>query len=191
MIEPVDGKITIDGEDIVKLGLHDLRSRLTIIPQDPVLFTGDLRFNLDPAGDYNDQELWRSLELAHLKNHIVENLGEGLDSEVSEGGSNFSVGQRQLICLARALLRKTKILVLDEATATVDQETDDLIQATLRKEFADCTVLTIAHRLNTIMDSDRIAVFKKGELEEIGKPENLLQNNFSSFRSMATDSHLL
>ena len=149
------------------------------------------RFNLDPAGDYNDQELWRSLELAHLKNHIVENLGEGLDSEVSEGGSNFSVGQRQLICLARALLRKTKILVLDEATATVDQETDDLIQATLRKEFADCTVLTIAHRLNTIMDSDRIAVFKKGELEEIGKPENLLQNNFSSFRSMATDSHLL
>ena len=118
-------------------------------------------------------------------------MGGGLDSEVSEGGSNFSVGQRQLICLARALLRKTKILVLDEATATVDQETDDLIQATLRKEFADCTVLTIAHRLNTIMDSDRIAVFKKGELEEIGKPENLLQNNFSSFKSMAIDSHLL
>ena len=129
--------------------------------------------------------------MAHLKKHIMENLGDGLDSEVSEGGSNFSVGQRQLICLARALLRKTNILVLDEATATVDQETDDLIQSTLRKEFADCTVLTIAHRLNTIMDSDRVAVFKRGELEEIGNPQELLQKEFSSFRSMASDSHLL
>ena len=129
--------------------------------------------------------------MAHLKKHIVENLGDGLDSEVSEGGSNFSVGQRQLICLARALLRKTKILVLDEATATVDQDTDDLIQSTLRKEFADCTVLTIAHRLNTIMDSDRVAVFKQGKLEEIGHPDELLQNECSSFRSMALDSHLL
>ena len=129
--------------------------------------------------------------MAHLKKHIVENLGDGLDSEVSEGGSNFSVGQRQLICLARALLRKTKILVLDEATATVDQDTDDLIQSTLRKEFADCTVLTIAHRLNTIMDSDRVAVFKQGKLEEIGHPDELLQNECSNFRSMASDSHLL
>ena len=129
--------------------------------------------------------------MAHLKKHIVENLADGLDSEVSEGGSNFSVGQRQLICLARALLRKTKILVLDEATATVDQDTDDLIQSTLRKEFADCTVLTIAHRLNTIMDSDRVAVFKQGKLEEIGHPDELLQNECSSFRSMALDSHLL
>ena len=149
------------------------------------------RFNLDPVGDHSDQELWRSLELAHLKNHVVDTLGDGLDSEVSEGGSNFSVGQRQLICLARALLRKTKVLVLDEATATVDQETDDLIQSTLRKEFADCTVLTIAHRLNTIMDSDRIAVFKKGKLDEIGHPDELMKLNHSSFRSMATDSHLL
>ena len=152
---------------------------------------GHSRFNLDPVGEHSDQELWRSLELAHLKKHITENLEDGLDSEVSEGGSNFSVGQRQLICLARALLRKTKILVLDEATATVDQETDDLIQSTLKKEFVDCTVLTIAHRLNTIMDSDRVAVFKKGELEEIGHPQELLQNEFSSFRSMALDSHLL
>jgi ABC-type multidrug transport system fused ATPase/permease subunit len=159
--------------------------------QDPVLFTGDLRFNLDPIGQHTDDELWRSLELAHLKKHVVQNLPNGLDSEVSEGGSNFSVGQRQLICLARALLRKTKILVLDEATAAIDQETDDLIQTTLRKEFSDCTVLTIAHRLNTIMDSDRVAVFKNGTLDELDTPEELLKKEGSSFKAMASDAKLL
>ena len=150
------------------------------------------RFNLDPVGDHSDQELGRSLELAHLKNHVVDTLGDGLDSEVSEGGSNFSVGQRQLICLARALLRKTKVLVLDEATATVDQETDDLIQSTLRKEFADCTVLTIAHRLNTIMDSDRIAVLSDGQLVEMDSPQRLLEEpKYSQFRSLAKDAGLI
>lgn len=190
IIEASQGAITIDGQDISLLGLHTLRSRLTIIPQDPVLFTGDLRFNLDPVGEHNDDALWKSLEQSHLKNHILTNLSDGLDSEVTEGGTNFSVGQRQLICLARALLRKTQILVLDEATAAIDQETDNLIQKTLKTEFAHCTVLTIAHRLHTILDSDRIAVFEKGLLKEFDTPSNLLQTEDSSFKAMVNDSNL-
>ncbi len=190
IIEASQGAITIDGQDISLLGLQTLRSRLTIIPQDPVLFTGDLRFNLDPVGEHNDDALWKSLEQSHLKDHILTNLSNGLDSEVTEGGTNFSVGQRQLICLARALLRKTQILVLDEATAAIDQETDDLIQKTLKMEFAHCTVLTIAHRLHTILDSDRIAVFEKGRLKEFDTPSNLLQTEDSSFKVMVNDSNL-
>lgn len=154
IIEPAGGSITIDGQDLSRLGLHDIRGRITIIPQDPVLFSGNLRLNLDPFSQYTDATLWHALELAHLKT-FVSSLGAGLNHEISEGGENLSVGQRQLICLARALLRKTKILVLDEATAAVDLETDDLIQATIRKEFKESTVITIAHRINTIMDSNR------------------------------------
>ena len=146
---------------------------------------------MDPLCEHDDQALWRSLELAHLKSHVTQNMPEGLNSQVSEGGSNFSVGQRQLICLARALLRETKILVLDEATAAVDHETDELIQNTIRTEFADCTVMTIAHRLNTIMDYDRVAVFKEGQLEEIGNPQKLLRTEGSSFKALASDANLL
>ncbi|XP_064611716.1 multidrug resistance-associated protein 1-like isoform X1 [Liolophura sinensis] len=190
IIEAAGGSIIIDGINISKIGLHDLRSKITIIPQDPVLFAGTLRMNLDPFDAHTDDDVWKSLEHAHLKN-FVSLLPEGLLYKCTEGGENLSVGQRQLVCLARALLRKTKILVLDEATAAVDLETDDLIQATIRTEFADCTVLTIAHRLNTIMDYTRIMVLDAGRVKEFDNPQTLLQDNSSVFYGMAKDANLV
>ncbi|XP_073826057.1 multidrug-Resistance like Protein 1 isoform X6 [Musca autumnalis] len=190
IIESAGGRILIDGIDISSLGLHTLRSRLTIIPQDPVLFSGSLRINLDPFEVKSDEEIWKALELSHLK-AFVKSLPSGLNHEITEGGENLSVGQRQLVCLARALLRKTKVLILDEATAAVDLETDDLIQKTIRSEFADCTILTIAHRLNTIMDSDKVIVLDKGEIAEFDSPTNLLNNSQSAFYSMAKDANLV
>ncbi|KAI8125136.1 Multidrug resistance-associated protein 1 [Lucilia cuprina] len=190
IIEAAGGRILIDGIDIATMGLHMLRSRLTIIPQDPVLFSGSLRINLDPFEVKSDAEIWKALELSHLK-AFVKSLPAGLNHEISEGGDNLSVGQRQLVCLARALLRKTKVLVLDEATAAVDLETDDLIQKTIRSEFKECTVLTIAHRLNTILDSDKVIVLDKGEISEFDSPENLLNNSQSAFYSMAKDANLV
>ncbi|KAK9886055.1 hypothetical protein WA026_014838 [Henosepilachna vigintioctopunctata] len=188
IIEAAHGIIEIDGVNIAEIGLHALRSRLTIIPQEAVLFSGTLRKNLDPFDINSDEEIWKSLEQAHLKS-FVEALPAGLSHSVTEGGENLSVGQKQLICLARALLRKTKVLILDEATAAVDLETDDLIQTTIRREFKNCTVLTIAHRLNTIMDSDRIIVLDKGLIEEFDTPQNLLRGP-TIFRSMCQDAGL-
>ncbi|XP_034128604.1 multidrug resistance-associated protein 1 isoform X16 [Drosophila guanche] len=190
IIEAAGGRIMIDGVDIAGMGLHMLRSRLTIIPQDPVLFSGSLRMNLDPFEIKTDDEIWKALELAHLKS-FVKSLTGGLNQEISEGGENLSVGQRQLVCLARALLRKTKVLILDEATAAVDLETDDLIQKTIRTEFKECTVLTIAHRLNTIMDSDKVIVLDKGQITEFASPTELLDNPKSAFYSMAKDANLV
>merc|ERR1712210_391344 len=150
-------------------------------------FSGTLRMNLDPFDHYPDSQLWETLKMSHLES-FVTSLKEGLQHEITEGGENLSVGQRQLICLARALLRKTKILVLDEATAAVDLETDDLIQATIRKEFSDCTVLTIAHRLNTIMDSSKVMVLDAGKIKEFDSPERLMGDRRSIFYGMAKDA---
>ncbi|XP_026534013.1 canalicular multispecific organic anion transporter 1 isoform X2 [Notechis scutatus] len=186
ILEAAGGKILIDGLDIATLGLHDLREKLTIIPQDPILFSGSLRMNLDPFDQYSDEDIWHTLELAHLKSY-VQTLPEGLSSPVSEGGENLSVGQRQLVCLARALLRKSKILILDEATAAVDMETDHLIQETIRSEFANCTVITIAHRLHTIMDSHRVLVLQEGKIVEFDSPEELLQQQ-GIFAGMAREA---
>ncbi|XP_052284442.1 multidrug resistance-associated protein 1-like isoform X2 [Dreissena polymorpha] len=190
LIEAAEGSIVIDGEDISRLGLHDLRSRLTILPQEPVLFSGSLRMNLDPLGAHNDDDLWASLDHAHLKT-FIEGLPGQLEYEVGEGGQNLSVGQRQLICLARSLLRKMKILVLDEATAAVDLETDSLIQDTISSEFGDCTVLTIAHRLNTVMEYDKILVLSDGRILEYDRPQTLLADSNSAFYAMAKDAGLV
>uniref|UniRef100_A0A3P8P716 ATP-binding cassette, sub-family C (CFTR/MRP), member 2 n=1 Tax=Astatotilapia calliptera TaxID=8154 RepID=A0A3P8P716_ASTCA len=186
IIEAAEGRILIDDVDIATIGLHDLRHRLTIIPQDPVLFSGSLRMNLDPFDKFSDEEIWRVLELSHLKSY-VSGLQEGLQHKVAEGGENLSVGQRQLLCLARALLRKSRILILDEATAAVDLETDNLIQNTIRKEFSDCTVLTIAHRLHSIMDSSRVMVLDAGKVVEFDSPSNLLEKE-GHFYAMARDA---
>ncbi|KAK1277908.1 ABC transporter C family member 2 [Acorus gramineus] len=183
IVELERGRIFIDDYDIAKFGLADLRNVLGIIPQSPVLFSGTIRFNLDPFNEHNDADLWEALERAHLKG-VVQRNPMGLDAEVSEAGENFSVGQRQLLSLSRALLRRSKILVLDEATAAVDVRTDSLIQKTIREEFKSCTMLIIAHRLNTIIDSDRVLLLDAGQVLEFGAPEELLLNEQSAFSRM-------
>lgn len=190
LIEAAAGKIIIDGITIADLGLHDLRRKITILPQDPVLFSGSIRMNLDPFNCYNDEDVWLALEQAHLKKVILA-LENGIHHECDEGGRNFSVGQRQLICLARTLLHKTKILILDEATAAVDIDTDELIQQTIRTQFKDCTIITIAHRLNTILDYDRIMVLDAGKIKEFASPQKLLQNQNSVFYSLARDAQIV
>ncbi|KAJ1414206.1 P-loop containing nucleoside triphosphate hydrolase [Sesbania bispinosa] len=183
IVELERGKILIDDCDIGKFGLADLRKVLGIIPQSPVLFSGTVRFNLDPFNEHNDADLWEALERAHLKD-VIRRSSLGLDAEVSEAGENFSVGQRQLLSLSRALLRRSKILVLDEATAAVDVRTDALIQKTIREEFKSCTMLIIAHRLNTIIDCDRILLLDGGKVLEYDTPEELLSNEDSAFSKM-------
>ena len=190
LCEPAEGGMVIDKKDTSKLGLHDLRPKITIIPQEPVLFSGSLRMNLDPFNIYSDDQIWSALKLSHLHS-FVSSLEDGIMHEIAEGGDNLSVGQRQLVCLARALLKKTRILVLDEATAAVDLETDDLIQGTIREEFKDSTVLTIAHRLNTIMDYDRIMVLDKGQIAEFDTVKELLKIETGIFHSMAKAAGLL
>ncbi|XP_067113164.1 ATP-binding cassette sub-family C member 4-like [Osmerus mordax] len=182
LAEP-EGRISIDGVLTSELGLHTLRQKMSIIPQDPVLFTGTMRKNLDPFSQHTDEDLWNALQEVQLR-PAVEELPGRLETVLAESGSNFSVGQRQLVCLARAILRRNRILVIDEATANVDPRTDGLIQQTIREKFRECTVLTIAHRLNTIIDCDRILVLDAGRIQEYEEPYVLLQNQDGAFYQM-------
>uniref|UniRef100_A0A8C4IQ26 Multidrug resistance-associated protein 4 n=1 Tax=Dicentrarchus labrax TaxID=13489 RepID=A0A8C4IQ26_DICLA len=182
LAEP-EGRIRIDGFLTSEIGLHTLRQRMSIIPQDPVLFTGTVRKNLDPFRQHTDEDLWNALQEVQMK-AVVEDLPNKLETLLTESGSNFSVGQRQLVCLARAILRKNRILIIDEATANVDPRTDSLIQQTIRDKFQECTVLTIAHRLNTIIDCDRILVLAAGRIQEYDQPYVLLQNQDGLFYQM-------
>ncbi|KII85750.1 hypothetical protein PLICRDRAFT_144304 [Plicaturopsis crispa FD-325 SS-3] len=206
IIEPTSGTIFIDGVDITKIGLHNLRSAISIVPQSPDLFEGTLRENIDPVGEHQDADIWTALSQAHLKGY-VESLPEGLDAPVREGGSSLSSGQRQLLCFARALLRKSKILVLDEGkcnnvfrfspTSAVDLDTDKAIQDIIRgPQFADVTMFTIAHRLNTIIESDRVLVLDAGKasrssIAELDTPQKLIDDPASMFHSLAAEAGLL
>jgi ABC-type multidrug transport system fused ATPase/permease subunit len=181
------GALSIDGVDLATLDLKQLRSRLAIIVQDPVLFNDTVKYNLDPFGEHTDAELQEVLKHAQLEAPISK-LSNGILSPVGEAGANFSVGQRQLICLARAMLRKSKVIVLDEATASIDNETDAILQSCIRKVFADATVLTIAHRLHTIMDSSQLLLFDKGELKEDDSPDALLERPDSLFSQLVADT---
>ncbi|XP_038067062.1 ATP-binding cassette sub-family C member 8-like isoform X2 [Patiria miniata] len=183
IIQTFKGQILIDGVNIAHLPLVEVRRRLAIIPQDPVLFTGTIRFNLDARGEHDDDALWEALEIAQLKD-VVSELDLKLDAMVTEGGENFSVGQRQLFCLARAFLRKTRILVMDEATASIDLETDAILQDVVACAFKERTVLTIAHRVQTILDSDHILVLNEGRIAEYDTPQNLLAQEDSIFASL-------
>eukprot|EP00095_Tigriopus_kingsejongensis_P003130 snap_masked-scaffold438_size171652-processed-gene-0.1 protein:Tk03130 transcript:snap_masked-scaffold438_size171652-processed-gene-0.1-mRNA-1 annotation:"multidrug resistance-associated protein 4" len=185
LTEPT-GEILVDGVNIQEIGLHELRHQISIIPQDPLVFHGSLRKNLDPFNEYQDAQIWQALKEAHL-DQAIRSMPQGIETEMSEGGSNLSAGQRQLVCLARAILRNNKILILDEATANVDPRTDGWIQETIRKRFADCTVLTIAHRLHTVMDSDRILVMSDGRVAEFSSPYDLLQDRHSVLSELVSN----
>ncbi|KAF9160636.1 hypothetical protein BGX21_001995 [Mortierella sp. AD011] len=182
-----EGQVVIDGIDTSTLGTADLRPKIAIIPQDPVLFQGTFRYNLDPLSRHTEQELWQVLETSDLKSYVQSQEG-GLDAMVSAQGENLSVGQRQLVCLSRALLAKSKVVVLDEATASVDMATDSLIQKAIRIDFAHSTVITVAHRINTIIDYDRILVMHQGQVAEYDTPRNLLSNPNSVFTSMVAET---
>ena len=220
IIEAFEGDINIDGIKTDTIGLYDLRHKLSIIPQDSQVFEGTIRSNLDPNDEYSDDQIWKALELSHLKDHVEKMYAERdveesnddsngstslqqqprdvvheaekdrvetpLDVKITEGGTNLSIGQRQLMCLGRVLLKLnySNILVLDEATAAVDVETDQILQQTIRTEFKDKTIITIAHRLNTILDSDRILVLEKGQVAEFDTPQELLKRKDSLFYSL-------
>ncbi|GMT26202.1 hypothetical protein PFISCL1PPCAC_17499, partial [Pristionchus fissidentatus] len=187
MVEPAEGSIALDGIDTLRVGLHELRRKLAIIPQEPVLFSGSLRFNLDPFSQFSDEQLWKTLEMCQLKDFVSSSSGQ-LELPIAEGGKNISVGQKQLLCLARVLLRRAKVLVLDEATASVDILTDSLVQSVVREEFRDATVIAIAHRLNTVAGYDRIMVLEKGRIAEFDTPSRLLSDRNSRYSRMLEKS---
>ncbi|KAF8649184.1 hypothetical protein AX16_005982 [Volvariella volvacea WC 439] len=193
-VEATEGRIMVDGIDIANVGLTDLRSRLTIIPQDPTILSGSLRSTLDVFDEYEDAEIFEALRRVHLipsedseseaPESINVNVFRNLDFAVSEGGENFSTGEKQLLCMARAILKRSRILVMDEATASVDYATDELIGKTIRQEFASSTILTIAHRLRTVIDYDKIMLLDQGRIVEFDRPSVLLSDPNSKFYSL-------
>lgn len=186
LVEPVAGQILIDNINTSLIGLHDLRSRLSIIPQDPTMFEGTVRSNLDPLEEYADEQIWEALDMCQLGDEVRKKEGM-LDSTVTENGENWSMGQRQLVCLGRVLLKKSKILVLDEATASVDTATDNIIQQTVKQHFSDCTVITIAHRITSILDSDMVLFLSEGLIEEYDSPKKLLKDKSSSLAQLVSE----
>jgi ABC-type multidrug transport system fused ATPase/permease subunit len=189
LTECESGQVLVDGQDLKEIGLNKLRQSIAMIPQEPVLFGKmNLRRNLDPFGSQSDEAVEQALAQVNMSGR--EEMSEGLATEVEEGGAPFSVGQRQLLCLARAMLRHSKIILLDEATASVDNETDTLIQNTLRKTFESSTVICIAHRIRSILDSTNILVMDEGVCAEFGKPADLLSNEASHFRALALKSNI-
>lgn len=186
LVEPTEGYIIIDELNISEIGLHDLRSHLGIIPQDPTLFSGSVRFNLDPLSQHSDNQIWEVLEKCQLK-ETVEEKDDGLDSLVLQDGSNWSMGQRQLFCLGRALLKRSQILVLDEATASIDNATDAILQKTIRTEFAECTVITVAHRIPTVMDCTMVLGISDGLVVEYDEPLKLMQKEGSLFGKLVKE----
>ncbi|XP_052178883.1 LOW QUALITY PROTEIN: ABC transporter C family member 3-like [Diospyros lotus] len=186
IVDPTVGQILIDGVDISSIGLHDLRSRLSIIPQDPTMFEGTVRSNLDPLEECTDEQIWEALDKCQLGDEVRKKQGK-LDSSVTENGENWSMGQRQLVCLGRVLLKKSKVLVLDEATASVDTATDNLIQHTLKQHFSDCTVLTIAHRITSVLDSDMVLLLDHGLVMEHDSPSKLLEIKSSFFSRLVAE----
>ncbi|KAF7102142.1 hypothetical protein CFC21_103325 [Triticum aestivum] len=186
LVEPAEGKVIIDSVDITMIGLHDLRSRLGIIPQDPTLFQGTIRYNLDPLGQFSDEQIWEVLDKCQLLEAVREKE-QGLDSHVVQDGSNWSMGQRQLFYLGRALLRRCRILVLDEATASIDNATDAILQKTIRTEFKYSTVITVAHRIPTVMDCDMVLAMSDGKVVEYDKPTKLMETGGSLFRKLVEE----
>ncbi|KAG0514778.1 hypothetical protein BDA96_10G222600 [Sorghum bicolor] len=186
LVDPAGGKILIDKLDICSIGLKDLRTKLSIIPQEPTLFRGTVRTNLDPLGLHSDQEIWEALEKCQLKT-AISSTSALLDTVVSDDGDNWSAGQRQLFCLGRVLLRRNKILVLDEATASIDSATDAILQKVIRQQFSSCTVITIAHRVPTVTDSDRVMVLSYGKLLEYETPAKLLEDKQSAFAKLVAE----
>ena len=188
IVEADSGQILIDGVDISKISLQNLREKIAIIPQDPTLFEGTLRFNLDPENKATNAELLNLLKLASLENLVLRDE-KGLEQQIEEKGQNLSSGERQLICICRAILRKNKIVLMDEATANIDIKTEQIIQKLIHERFEDATVITIAHRLNTVISSDKVLVLSKGEVAEYDVPKKLMEDKSSIFYSFVKKLH--
>lgn len=186
IVEIFEGQIKIDGVDVGQIKLDDLRSRITVIPQDPTMFKGTLKFNLDPENKNTDEEIYKIIEQAQLQ-ELVDSDPAGIEMEISENGSNLSSGERQLICICRAILRKSKLVILDEATANIDVITEQKIQTLINTQFVDSTMVVIAHRINTIIQSDRVLVLSFGEIQEFDTPQNLMADGDSEFSKLITE----